>query len=145
VLNIKWLDIREMDSEAGGIFNLPGGIANLSPSMMLLGLGAGESAVNYLLVDSKGLPEGGPGTIGGSRVSFTTSCVNARALFLSMKPPPMPAEPPNLRTTPRTCERTLRLEARDEARIVYLSMDIKINGDLWTRYEISLRRVAKEG
>lgn len=145
VLNMTWKDIREIDSEAGGVFNLPGGIANLAPAMMLMGLGSGQSGVNYLLVDSKGLPEGGPGTIGGSRVTFTTPCVNARALFLSMKPPPSPAEPPNLRTSPRTCERTLRFEARDEARIVRLSIDIEINGDLWTRYEISLRRVAQEG
>jgi hypothetical protein len=140
VLGITWKDIREVEPE--GVFNLPGGIPNLAPAMMLFGLAPDQLQVNYLLVDNKGLPEGGLGTIGGSRVTFTTPCVNARALYVSMKPPPVPAEPPNLRTSPRTCERTLRLEARDEARIVYLSMDIRINGDLWTRYEISLRRVA---
>jgi hypothetical protein len=142
ILGITWKEIWDVDPDEG-VFTLPGGVPNLAPAMMLFGLAPGQSNVDYLLVDNKGLPEGGLGSIGGSRVTFTTPCTNAPTLFQTMKPPPVPAEPPNLRTSPRTCERTLRLEARDGAKVVHLSIGIEINGDLWTRYEMSLRRVAQ--
>jgi hypothetical protein len=136
ILNVGWPDIY-VDQ---GQYNLPGGVAYLDPAMILFGLDPGRSAITYLLVDNKGLPEGGPGTISGNRAIFKTSCVNAADLFQRMPPPPSPPEAPNYRTSPRTCQRTLRIDAKADPKVVHLSMDIEINTDLWTRTEMTLRR-----
>lgn len=134
VLNLAWTDIYETDYEAGGIFNVPGGVSYLDPAMMLFGLDPGENAIRYLLVDNKGLPEGGPGSNAGNRATFRTTCVNAPALFSAMNPDGEPY---------RTCDRTIRFEAKPDASIVYLWIDIDINDNNFTSFMLSLRRTPK--
>jgi hypothetical protein len=146
VLNVSWEDFYEVvtpeDLEPGepappvGVFNLPGGVSYLDPAMALFGIDPGKPAINFLLVDSKGLPEGTLGLIKGNRATFKTPCVNAAVLLAAMKP-----APPGTGTW-RTCERTLYIDAKPDAKLVFMTMDIEINDDLWTRLTFSLRRVA---
>jgi hypothetical protein len=133
ILNVTWLDIWNINYEGGSIGPLPGGEAFLSPAMVLFGIDPGAAKVNYLLVDHKGLPEGGLGSIKGARATFRTPCVNGPALLLQMN-------------TSGTCKRTIRIDAKPEGSLVHLSMDIEIEGidgvkAISTRYEMSLRRL----
>jgi hypothetical protein len=147
VLNVKWQDFYEVVSPEDlepdepappvGVFTLPGGASYLDPAMALYGLDPGKSAINFLLVDSKGLPEGTLGLIKGNRATFKTPCVNAAVLLNAMKP-----APPETGSW-RTCERTLYIDAKPDAKLVFMTMDIEINDDIWTRFTMSLRRVAE--
>jgi hypothetical protein len=133
VMNMAWEDIFQivLPPEApAGFFNVPGGVSFLNPAMALFGIDPGEAGIHYLLVDNKGLPEGGVGFNSGSRVTFKTSCVNAPKLLAAM----IPDKPY------RTCDRVIRIDARPEARVMNLAMDIAINDIVLTRVELTLRR-----
>lgn len=139
VLNIAWLDMfqiiypsAEGGSDPTGVFNVPGGVSYMNPSMALFGLDPGSDGMKYLLVDNKGLPEGGLGATTGNRGTFRTECVNAPTLFNAMIPT----------MTYRTCDRILRIDARPDSSLVHLLMEIEINEDVRTRAVISLRRMA---
>jgi hypothetical protein len=140
IFNITWPDEFEVvqpgegDARAG-IFNLPGGDSYLDPSMMLIGLEPARSALRYLLVDNKGLPEGGPGFIVGKTATFRTPCVNARPLLQAMNPDRLINQRP-----PETCARITRIETAPESRLVYLSIYIEINDEPRTRFDLTLRR-----
>lgn len=137
VLNISWLDMYQIvqpsgeGSDPAGVFNLPGGVSYLNPSMVLFGLDPGTDGINYLLVDNKGLPEGGLGATRGNIAKFRTTCVNAPELFNRMIP----------NMTYRTCDRFVSIEARPESRLAYLTIEIEINEELRTRGVISMRRM----
>lgn len=143
MLNAAWEDQFEIimysedPNEPVGVFELPGGVSYLDPSVALFGLDPGKSAINYLLVDNKGLPEGKPGQVNGNRATFRMTCVNAPVLFNAMKPQ---------RTTPyRTCERIIRIDARPDAKVVLVTIDIEINDDPFTQLTLSLRRTQESG
>jgi hypothetical protein len=146
ILNVKWQELREAvqpsQSERGGVFNLPGGVSNLAPAMALFGVDPGIAVVRYLLVDSAGLAEGEAGRVIGNRATFRTPCANAAAILQGLRPPPIPQPgqlpPPPL---PTTCDKIIRLEARSGGRIVYLTIDIELDGERKTSYVFSLRRV----
>jgi hypothetical protein len=150
ILNVSWQEFYEIIAPSddvaasgpnAGVYNLPGGISTLSPSMALFGLDPTQAGLKYLLVDQKGLPEGGSGSIRGNRATFKTTCVNGAELFSRMKPPPRPPDPARAEGPPRTCERFLRLDAKPDASVMHWSMDIEINGEPWTRLEMTLRRL----
>lgn len=130
IFDISWLDIFE----AMGRYNLPGGIAYLSPAMMLVGLDPGHQGITFLLVDHKGLPEGGAGSIAGQRATLRAPCVNAPNLFLSMDPARRYDGRP-----PQTCERITRIDAR--GRLVNMVIHIEINGELATSIDVTLWRL----
>jgi len=146
VLNVFWQDMYEVlmqQSEAGaesvdasptGVFELPGGVAYLDPSMALFGLDPGNSAISYLVVDNKGMPEGGPGHVSGNRATFKTTCVNAPTLLNAMKP-----EEFNDRM-PGSCLRTIHFDARPDSKVVLVTIDIEINDDVFTRATMTMRR-----
>jgi hypothetical protein len=67
-------------------------LAYLDPSMMLMGLDPGISAINMLLVNDKGLPEGALGRIKGITASFYSPCVNMPVFDTSARQP-APADP----------------------------------------------------
>jgi hypothetical protein len=69
ILNATWQEYWTMTGQ-------PQLLDYLDPSMMLLGLDPGRSAINMLLVNDKGLPEGGPGRIKGNTATFYSPCVN---------------------------------------------------------------------
>jgi hypothetical protein len=141
VFNILWQDIREViqpgpDVDDPGMFELPGGVPNLAPSMAVFGLEPHSARINYLLVDQKGLAEGGRGGIVGDRATLRTPCANGPSLFLEMKPPARG----RIEGPPRECERILRFDAGPDSTIVNVMIDIEINGEVWTRFIMTMRR-----
>ncbi len=143
ILNVAWEDIHEVvtpsDTERGGVYNIPGGVSYLDPAMALYGLDPGKSGINYLLVDNKGLPEGGLGFIAGNTATFRTPCVNTPVLLNSMRPPPRGE------AQWRTCDRTIRIDARPDAKLLFMTIDIEINDDPFIRFTLSLHRMQPAG
>lgn len=142
IFNVSWLDIFEIVQpgenmgEPSGVFEVPGGVSYLDPAMSLHGLDPGSAGISFLVVDNKGLPEGGTGSIKGNRATFRSPCVNAPALFNAMKP---------VRGAPyRSCERIVRIDSKPEANLVFLMIDIEVNDDLFTSLAMSLRREASQ-
>lgn len=130
IFDISWPDMFQ----GLEMYNLPGGVAYLSPAMMLVGLDPGRQGITFLLVDHKGLPEGGAGSIAGQRATLRAPCVNAARLFLSMNPASRyEGRPPDI------CERITRIDARDS--VVNMVTDIEINGELATIIDVTLRRL----
>lgn len=129
ILDVTWLDM----------FQQPGGVSYLDPAMALFGLDPGNSALNYLLVDNKGLPEGGQGYIKGNRATFRTLYVNAPVLLMEMG---------DKAKGVTNVYRTVRLDARPDATVVHWSMDIELEAAgervMWTRFEMTLRRVPQD-
>jgi hypothetical protein len=41
----------------------------------------------------------------------------------------------------QTCTETVRVEARPDARVIFLSVDYEINDELFSRYELTMRRL----
>lgn len=139
ILNVGWLDEFEtiMDPDMGpvGVWNLPGGVAYLNPSMMLVGLDPPNKGVRFQLVDSKGLPEGGSGSVAGNRMTLRAPCVNAPKLFGSMNYAAKFSDRP-----PQTCERIIYIDAKPEASLLNLNIEIELNEELVTQTWLTLRR-----
>jgi hypothetical protein len=81
ILNVTWADHYKtdpykVDTEANNDNYM---ISYLDPAMELFGLDPMNSAISHLVVNNKGLPEGGLGFIKGNTASFKAPCVNARA------------------------------------------------------------------
>lgn len=144
IFNIHWVDQFEvnMDPDQGpvGVYNVPAGVSYLNPSMLLLGIDPPRRGMQFLLVDNKGLPEGGAATLAGDRATLRTPCVNPRALFQSMNPDRKFEGRP-----PQSCERTIRIDARPGSTVVHLAIDIEINSELVTQIQMTLRRARTEG
>lgn len=126
VLNLAWRDMYGVDFESGTVSAPPGAISYLNPAMALFGLDPGQSAIHYLLVDNKGLPEGGLGASSGHRATFRTPCVN----------------------TPVGCDRVIRIEAKPDATLLYMWIDAEtgMGGDKnpASTIMLSLRRVPQD-
>lgn len=142
ILDLKWPDLYEVrypepDTLDGrtGVFEVPGGVANLSPSMALYGMDPGSSGLRFLLVDGKGIAKGTAGGQTGNRATFTTPCASSATLLNKMYPDQIDNRPP------QTCTETVRLDARPDSKVVFMSVDYEVNDELFTRYELTLRRV----
>lgn len=137
IFNISWLDEYEtiMDPERGpvGVHNLPGGVSYLNPSMLLVGLDPDKQGVTFLLVDNKGLPEGGSGSLAGDRATLRAPCVNAPKLFLAMNPAHKFSYRP-----PQTCERIIQIDARPGAKSVLMDISIRLNDELFSMTRLTL-------
>jgi hypothetical protein len=125
IFNAIWQDLVQVDFEAGTAEGPPGAVAYLDPAMLLFGLDPGASSVRNLLVNDKGLPEGGPGGIVNATVKFKAQCVNEEV----------------------GCERIMRIEAKPDANLVYMWIDAvdATTGDPITQIILSLRRVPQAG
>jgi hypothetical protein len=152
VLNVSWEDLYEVISPTSntdgsvntdpvGVFNLPGGVSNLNPAMSLFGMDPGKQGINLLLVDNKGLPEGTMGVITGNRATFKTPCVNSPVLINAMKPQKVPKDERPL----QTCDKVIYIDAKPDAKLLFLSIDFRINDEVFTRYSMSMRRTADAG
>jgi hypothetical protein len=126
VLNVSWLDIWA-NMKNGNV--VPGGLSYLNPAMTLFGLDPGNAAINYLLVDNKGLAEGGLGANVGNRATFRTSCVNQPGIVGG-------------------CERIFRIEARADSRLLHIWIDVEVGpkdiGLPFSSIILTLRRVAQD-
>ncbi len=150
IFNIYWLDQFEINlipptaeeendprykDWAQGIFSIPGGVPYLSPSMMLIGIEPQQQGLRFQLVDRKGLPEAGTGTIAGNRATLRAPCVNWPAVLNDLN-----------RTryfdgrSPDTCERITRIDAKPGSSVVHMAIDIEINGEVATQLQSTLRR-----
>jgi len=142
ILDVKWPDLYEvrypepdsLDARTG-VFEVPGGVANLSPSMALYGMDPASGGLRYLLVDSKGIAKGTTGGQIGNRATFTTPCANSATLLGKLYPDRIDNRPP------QTCTETVRLEAKPEAKVVFMSVDYEVNDELFSRYQFTLRHV----
>ncbi|MEO8315256.1 MAG: hypothetical protein ABI645_10720 [Pseudomonadota bacterium] len=125
VFNVSWPDIWAVDFETGDV--VPIAVSYLNPAMALFGIDPGNAAINHLLVDNKGLPEGGLGAHTGNRATFRTSCVNQPGIVGG-------------------CERIFRIEAKADARLLYMWIDVekgpKDLGPPLSSMILTLRRVA---
>lgn len=143
IFNIGWTDQFEvnMDPDKGtvGIWNLPGGISYLNPSMMLVGLEPASQGLHLLLVDNKGLPEAAPAQVAGDRATLRAECVNAPVLFAAMNP-----EKSYERRLPDTCERITRIDAKPDGKVVHMAVEIQINRQMVTQLQMTLRRDTKK-
>jgi hypothetical protein len=126
VFNLTWPDVYDVNFGSGTVSAKPGAISYLDPAMALFGLDPGQSAINYLLVNNRGLPEGGLGASKGNRATFRTRCVNE----------------------PVGCDRIIRIEARPDATLLYMWIDVEtgMGGDktLASTIVLSLRRVPQD-
>jgi hypothetical protein len=148
ILNVSWQDMYEIvypttsegevNTDPAGVFELPGGPSYLDPSMALFGIDPGKSEINYLLVDQKGMPEGGLGYVRSNRATFRSECVNESNLLNAMKPVEF-----NERL-PASCNRIIHFDARPDSKVVLITMDIEINDDAFTRITMTMRREATE-
>jgi hypothetical protein len=103
VLNVRWEDLYDVNFEEGTVTAAPGAVSYLNPAMALFGMDPGKASINYLLVDNKGLPEGGLGSNTGNRAMFKTACVNLDV----------------------NCQRIVRIEARPDARLLYMWIEVE--------------------
>jgi hypothetical protein len=145
IFNVTWQEIWDirmpgegLDSGPVGVFEVPGGIPYLDPAMALFGLEPGKNAISHLLVNNKGMPEGGPGAVKGNRLTFRTECVNAATLLAAMVP-----EPVNNRL-PDSCKRIVHMEAKPDSKVMWWNIDIEINDEPYTRFVLTLRRQPRE-
>lgn len=121
ILNVFWQDMYAVDFENGTSREILA--SYLDPAVELFGLDPGNSAINRLLVDNKGLPEGGLGFVKGNTATFRSRCVNK----------------------PAGCYRTIRIEARADARLVYWWLSTQNEPEPETTYGVmTLRRLAVE-
>lgn len=75
ILNVTWIDQYQLDTESNNDNYM---ISYLDPAMELFGLDPLNSAISHLVVNNKGLPEGGLGFVKGNTATFKVPCVNAK-------------------------------------------------------------------
>jgi hypothetical protein len=139
ILDVAW---RNFGYLPGGDV-LAGGVSYLGPAMELFGMDPGKLVISHLLVDNRGLPEGGEGVIKGNKATFRTPCANAAEVLEAMPPlveSGIRPQPPYYHTAWRTCDRVVRIDAAPDARVLHMSIDINLNGELFTRIVMTMRR-----
>jgi hypothetical protein len=94
-----------------------GGVSTLEPAMVLYGLDPDELAVHYLLVDNKGVADGGLGFIKGDTMTTADPCVGI----------------------PGDCTRTTKITAQRDGKLVQMQIDIEREGNLAVRYLFVMR------
>ena len=121
IFNITWQDMFQTNFDQGTVDAPPGAVAYLDPAMALFGLDPGAAAVNNLLVNDKGLPEGSRGGITNITAKFSTQCVNEVS----------------------TCRRVMRIEAKPDSNLIYMWIDAvdSISRDPISSIVMTLRRV----
>jgi hypothetical protein len=117
-----------------GVYTLPGGNSFLRPAMLMIGMDPHQAGLKFLLVNDKGLPEGGAGTIKGDRATLPMPCVNGPVVLNSMRQDLI-----NHRL-PGSCESILYIDAKQDSSFVNLAFDIRINDETYTVINITLRR-----
>ncbi len=133
IFKISWLEIWTVvtseNGDAGSYTSglVPGALPYLDPSMAMFGLHPLYPAINHLIVDNKGLAEGGLGASAGNRAIFRTSCVNEPGILGG-------------------CERIFRIEAKADSSLLYMWIDVekgpKDIGPPFSSIMLTLRRIA---
>jgi hypothetical protein len=122
ILNVTWQDIFTVDFESGTATESM--VSYLDPAMELYGLEPGKLAMSRLIVNNKGIAEGGNGFIKGNTAFFSSPCANAASVG---------------------CYRIVRIEAKPDSSLLYVWFSTKIEPEPETTYGVmTLRRVAPE-
>jgi hypothetical protein len=111
-IKVSWPDAHGDNGQ-----EILGGVSNLEPAMVLYGLDPDELAVHYLLVDNKGVADGGLGYIKGDTMTTTDPCVGIAG----------------------NCTRTTRITAQRDGKMVQMQIDIQREGTLAVRYLFVMR------
>ncbi|MFO7325035.1 MAG: hypothetical protein DIU62_004885 [Pseudomonadota bacterium] len=109
IYSVSWLERLPTRADSG-IYDV-NSVPWLDPAMMLLGIDPAARGLSYLLVNHKGLPDGGSGFIAGERATFRARCANPREILEKIRIP-VNGRPP------ATCERITRIDLRPGERIV---------------------------
>jgi hypothetical protein len=126
VLNVTWRDIYQFDFENGAAREIM--VSYLDPAMELYGLEPGTLTMSRLLVNNKGLAENGRGSIKGYTAKFKSPCVNTVVSEHAEE-----------------CYRIVRIEAKPDARLLYMWLGIQIEPNPENTYAVmTLRRVTPE-
>lgn len=126
VLNVTWQDIYQVDYENGAVNELM--VSYLDPAMELYGVEPATLTIHRLMVNNKGLAEEGRGSIRGNTATFRSPCVNSV-----------------VSKTAESCSRIVRIEAKPDARLLYVWLGIQLEpADENTYAVLSLRRVKPE-
>jgi hypothetical protein len=100
----------------------------LDPAMELYGLEPGTLTMSRLLVNNKGLAENGRGSIKGYTAKFKSPCVTTEVSQTAVE-----------------CYRIVRIEAKPDARLLYVWFGIQLEPAAENTYAVmTLRRVTPE-
>jgi hypothetical protein len=111
-IKVSWPEAHGDDGE-----EILGGVSNLEPAMVLYGLDPDELAVHYLLVDNRGVADGGLGYLKEDTMTTTDPCVGI----------------------PGDCTRTTRITAAPDGKLVQMQIDVVREGNLAVRYLFAMR------
>jgi hypothetical protein len=121
ILNVTWQDIFAVDYQNGTVREVM--VSYLDPAMELYGLDPGIAGMSRQIVNNKGIAEAGSGRIKGNTGTFGAPCANSEELG---------------------CGRVVRIEARPDAKILWVWFSTKSPTEPETTYAvITLRRVTE--
>ena len=115
-IKVNWPKVRIESGE-----QIPGGVSNLNPAMILYGFEPDELGVRYMQVDSNGIAEpGGVGLIIGDTLTSRAPCVNR----------------------PGNCQRVARITAEPDLKVIDMRIDFEVDYRRVLGYRFQLRRVS---
>ena len=115
-IKVSWPEARGDNGQ-----QILGGVSSLEPAMVLYGLDPDELAVHFLMVDNKGVADGGLGYLLGDVMTAKDPCVGI----------------------PGDCTRTTRITAPPDGKLVEMRIDIEREGQLAVRYLFAMRPMMK--
>lgn len=115
-LQVHWQNVTAADGR-----DLPDGLAILAPAMVIYGIDWLERGIRYLQVDSRGVAEGGLGSLMGNTLVTTSTCADR----------------------PGECKRTSYITARPDGGLITMRIDIERDAVLLARQTFVLRRVGQ--
>jgi hypothetical protein len=104
-VKVEWPDV---EGDVGAV----GGVSTLQPAMILYGFDPDHRAVHMLQVDNKGIADGALGYIQGDTLIASAPCEGI----------------------PGNCQRTTRITAKPDGKLIQTQIDIEIDGQRMTRY-----------
>lgn len=113
-INVVWPESHGPNGE-----EIPGGVSNLNPAMMLFGFEPDRIGIRYMLVDSKGIAEGALGLLAADSLTSRAPCVNI----------------------PGKCERIVRITAQPDGLVIEMQIDIEVDYQKAMGYRFVLHRV----
>lgn len=112
-INVVWPEVQGEDGA-----EVPGGVSNLSPAMIMYGLDPDHLGIHYLQVDSKGFTTSALGYLDGNTLNTTAPCADI----------------------PGKCERVTRIEAQPDGKVIHMQIDINNEYTRVVRYNFALLR-----
>ncbi|MEO8313476.1 MAG: hypothetical protein ABI645_01665 [Pseudomonadota bacterium] len=126
ILNVIWQDIFHVNYEDGTVTEVL--VSYLDPAMELYGVDPRNSAVTRMMVDNKGRGENGSGFIKGDTAKFKSRCVSTV-----------------VSQTAEECFRIVRIEAKPDARLLYVWLGTQYEPASETTFAtMALRRVTTD-